>query len=70
MSSHQDDPHHDPHHDQVTEHEADVVSDPNLDDPLDDAPEAQAEEGTQSDWSSEGGATVEGPATETGAADA
>ena len=45
----------------------DVTSDPNLDDPRDE-PAGQDDEGTSSDWSSEGGATQEGPATRSGPA--
>ena len=41
----------------------DVVTDPHLDDPRDDdAPE----EGVSSDWTAEGGAMPEGPATDAG----
>lgn len=40
--------------------EPDVTSDPNLDDPRD-TPEP--DEGTSSDWTSEGGAMPQGPAT-------
>ncbi|CAM3173826.1 hypothetical protein NODU109028_01510 [Nocardioides dubius] len=43
--------------------DADTVSDPSLE-----APDAQREEQSGADWSSEGGATREGPATHSGAA--
>ncbi len=46
---------------QQREVEGDVVSDPNLDDPTD-----PDDEGTSSDWTSEGGAMAEGPATDAG----
>jgi len=46
------------------EGQPDVVSDPKLDDPLDPSADVdQVDEGTSSDWTSEGGATQEGPAT-------
>ncbi len=43
----------------------DTTSDPNLSTQQ----EEREDEGTPSDWSSEGGATVEGPATHSGPAD-
>lgn len=44
----------------------DVSSDPNLDDPRDDN---EPDEGTSSDWTSEGGAMPQGPATAPDASD-
>ncbi|MCL2541365.1 MAG: hypothetical protein FWE71_02775 [Nocardioidaceae bacterium] len=49
------------------EADPDVTSDPNLDDPTD--PADDEDEGTSSDWASEGGATEGGPATSTEADD-
>ena len=49
----------------MSKKEPDVTSDPNLDDPGE-KPESEVDEGTSSDWTSEGGATHEGPATHTG----
>ncbi|GAA4817213.1 hypothetical protein ACFQ0K_08725 [Nocardioides caeni] len=49
----------------------DVQSDPHLDDPRDQRDEdgdEQTDEGASSDWSSEGGATPDGPATAESAA--
>ncbi len=44
----------------------DVVSDPKLDDPTDND---NPDEGTSSDWTSEGGGMHQGPATNAGAAE-
>ena len=48
-------------HGRVPEGDDDVVTDPHLDDPRDDE---ASEEGVSSDWTGEGGAMPEGPATD------
>jgi hypothetical protein len=51
----------------MSKKQTDVTSDPNLDDPGEKR-DSEVDEGTSSDWTSEGGATHEGPATHTGPA--
>lgn len=64
MSNAQGGPDDGPDDGRVPEGDDDVVTDPHLDDPRDDeAPE----EGVSSDWTGEGGAMPEGPATDAGA---